>query len=312
MRIPLRIMRSPKAHLIRIFVLVALAVFFLRRTLTLENPGFSRYALTIFLCFAALFFLIDACIRFAMKRRVQKLYKELCAYYSSAPEFRITSVEKAQAADYPYYSDITNSLQSHGYVFAADVENLTNSRIYPDYATCDRLLRAGDGTSYVAAFSVRSPFHPRVARHLRPWLHCCSLCTRFTNDTFLTTKFFDGLPQFPCPNHFLETLQWEAGIDALIARHSQRMVEHLTANPAERVVTTVSTREILDAIMKSHEIVNKNRTERGFLSPQEFRTMLEKLGGKPNQVNWLVDALESILAEKQLQSLRSLKKHPEN
>ncbi len=299
-------MESTREILFGKVAVVALAAAAVWRTLSLPNPGLAGYAMTTGLCIVAAYILLVAVLHtldrfflYTMKRKVRGLLRDLRELCSCDHEYAVVPLESFHSAESSYYLEMASSLETHGFKSVADVENRTHSRIYPDSIYCERVMRTLDGVT-LALFSFhRWRVRSNAVLKQGQWIRKFCLRTHFADDTFFITQFSDGLPMMACPQHFTEQLSWESGLLALITRHAGRVAQRLSEDPPTTVIPSFETRDFVAAMAASQRILNKDRKERGFLSPQELRKMAAELGGTQRQIDRVVNVFEEVLAEQQ-------------
>ena len=298
-------MRSSRENLLWQFIILALAVFLIWRMSTMPGTTWMGYLVPVFIWIAAASILfyhglraLVALLDYQTKRAVRKLFREMRAFYSCDHEYKITSLDRFPAAGHARYAEMTAKLRENGFLFVLDIEDCTNSRIYPKFPACQRFLRSANGTTVAEFSSVLIPKIKNVPVISGTWIRSLSLHTRFSDDTFLLTLFPSGMPKYDatCSQLLIEEMPWESGVEALVARHAERVAEWAKAHPAAAVVSALGPHDILKAMTALQRISNKIRQANGILSPAELRRMAADWGTKAT-ADRLANLLEKVRAE---------------
>lgn len=184
-------------------------------------------------------------------------------------------------ADLEFYDRARKELESRGYRFLADVEDLTLSRIYPQNRTFMRMMVDAGGMIRATAYHL----HPRgvvvsllqlvqlYPRHLR----VLELVSE-VQGAFLVTSNTNGVDRLePPPEAKVERLPLQATLAEIIARHEARITELLRTYPGRSPTTFESFDDVTASIARAHVVMARHRQKVGGLSRDE----LERLKGRP-------------------------------
>ncbi len=209
------------------------------------------------------------------------LRARLDAVYGEPHELAKVTPDAYPEADLEFYDRVKRELESRGYRFVADVEDLTMTRIYPQNRTFLRLCVDSGGMIRASAYHL----HPRGAvisllqlvqlfpRHLR----VIELVSEI-HGTFLVTSNTHGVDRLePPPEAKVERLPLGTSIDDVVATHEKRITELLRQHPERMPTTFESYDDILASMARAHVAMARHRQKVGGLSRDE----LERLKGRP-------------------------------
>lgn len=209
------------------------------------------------------------------------LRARLDAVYGEPHELVRVEASAFPEADLEFYDRARKELESRGYRFLADVEDLTLSRIYPQNRTFMRMLVDAGGMIRATAYHL----HPRgvvvsllqlvqlYPRHLR----VLELVSE-VQGTFLVTSNTNGVDRLePPPEAKVERLPLQSTLPEIIGRHEARITELLRAHPGRQPKTFESLDDVTSSIARAHVAMARHRQKVGGLSRDE----LERLKGRP-------------------------------
>ena len=209
------------------------------------------------------------------------LRARLDAVYGEPHELVRVTPAAFPEADLDFYDRARRELEAKGFAWLADVEDLTLSRIYPSNRTFVRLFVDAGGMIRAGAYHL----HPRgvvisllqlvqlFPRHLR----VVELVTEIGNE-FLVTSNTHGVDRLePPPEARVERMPLATTIDAIIARHHERITELLRAQPHRAPTHFEGYDDVVASLARAHVAMARHRQKLGGLSRDE----LERLKGRP-------------------------------
>ncbi len=209
------------------------------------------------------------------------LRARLDAVYGEPHELVRVTPAAFPEADLEFYDRARRELEAKGFAWLADVEDLTLSRIYPSNRTFVRLFIDSGRMIRASCYHL----HPRgvvisllqlvqlFPRHLR----VVELVTEIGNE-FLVTSNTHGVDRLePPPEARVERLPLATAIDALLARHHERITEQLRAHPHRAPAHFDGYDDVLASMARAHLAMARHRQKLGGLSRDE----LERLKGRP-------------------------------
>jgi len=209
------------------------------------------------------------------------LRARLDAVYGEPHELATVSPDAFPEADLEFYDRVQRELESRGYRFVCDVEDLTMSRIYPHNRTFLRLCIDAGGMIRASAYHL----HPRgvvismlqlvqlFPRHLR----VIELVSEIQG-TFLVTSNTHGVDRLePPPEAKVERLPLSTPIPEVISTHEKRITALLREHPERMPVAFETYEDILASMARAHVAMARHRQKVGGISRDE----LERLKGRP-------------------------------
>jgi hypothetical protein len=209
------------------------------------------------------------------------LRARLDAVYGEPHELVHVSPAAFPEADIEFYDRARQQLETKGYTWLADVEDLTLSRIYPHNRTFLRLCVDAGRMIRASVYHL----HPRgvvismlqlvqlFPRHLR----VIELVTEI-NGRFLVTSNTHGVDRLePPPEAKVERMPLGSELLAVVSRHEARITELLREHPERSPVSFETFDEVLASIARAHLTMARHRQKVGGLSRDE----LERLKGRP-------------------------------
>lgn len=210
----------------------------------------------------------------ALRQRLDRVYGE-------PHELVQVSPAAFPEADLDFYDHARQELEARGYLWLADVEDLTLSRLYPHNRTFQRLCVDAGRMVRASVYHL----HPRgvvisllqlvqlFPRHLR----VVELVTEI-NGRFLVTSNTHGADRLePPPEARVERMPVGTGLGAVIARHEARITAQLREHPEQQPVGFETLEDVLASIARAHVAMARHRQKVGGLSRDE----LERLKGRP-------------------------------
>ena len=209
------------------------------------------------------------------------LRARLDAVYGEPHELVRVTPAAFPEADLEFYDRARRELEAKAFAWIADVEDLTLSRIYPSNRTFVRLFVDSGRMIRASAYHL----HPRgvvisllqlvqlFPRHLR----VVELVTEVGKE-FVVTSNTHGVDRLePPPEARVERMPLATTIDALLARHQERITELLRAHPHRAPSHFDGYDDVLASMARAHVAMARHRQKLGGLSRDE----LERLKGRP-------------------------------
>lgn len=184
-------------------------------------------------------------------------------------------------ADIDFYDRTRTDLESRGYAWLADIEDVTLSRIYPQNRTFIRLFHDKGRMIRASCYHL----HPRglvvsllqvvqlYPRHLR----VVELVTEIAG-TFIVTSNTHGVDRLePPPQAKVERLPVRSSLADVVGQHERRITEALRTHPEHTPTSFESYEDVLASMARAHLAMARHRQHVGGLSRDEF----ERLKGRP-------------------------------
>jgi len=218
--------------------------------------------------------------RRSLRRGAQGLLATMETLYQGAHEYRATSLDNYPYIDRRFYESVTASLRQAGFAELGDVEDVTVSSTGPGLPTAIRVMVSADGTVTAGVFHVKVAGLLGLllrAMRLNP-VRIVDLETAIDDGRFMTTSnapLVGNLAQ--PPELFAEFLPPSTSVSGLLARHQERLAEHLRGHRDSRPMPARSLVEVLRHQERLEEIKARFRKARpGMVSADE----IARLGGK--------------------------------
>lgn len=209
------------------------------------------------------------------------LRARLDAVYGQPHECVRVSPAAFPDADLEFYDRARSELETKGYTWLADIEDLTLTRIYPQNRTFMRLFHDRGRMIRASCYHL----HPRglvisllqvvqlYPRHLR----VVELLSEIAG-TFIVTSNTHGVDRLePPPQAKVERLPLASSLATVVSRHEQRVTEVLRAHPEQTPTSFESFEDVLASMARAHVAMARHRQQVGGLSRDEF----ERLKGRP-------------------------------
>lgn len=221
---------------------------------------------------------------------IDKAFKTLCI---QEYEYRSVKAEHFKHLDLAYYNSLQQNLQSRGFVFVDDQENVTlrqRSRIH----TMIRYLLSQDKTTIAALYH----FVPRLTMRVlgAKSYKVLDLETWFTDGSFVCTSNAEMAGRFnPVPEIHAAYLPAATTWETLLEAHGRRVEKHLASRPGNAPVEINGAVDIQRAQAEMQRIKSQFRSQAG-LSKAE----LERMGGKGAHPK--IDDIHKALVERRARS----------
>ena len=184
----------------------------------------------------------------------------LAAAYAQPHELVQVNATSFPQADLEYYDSARRELEREGFRWLGDLEDLSLSRLSPETRTFMRVFIDSGGMIRGAVYHVR----PRgvvvllqAALRIPRELRVVELVTE-VRGKFLSTSNTHSLERLDIPPEVLsERLPPSTSLAKVVARHGERIAEHLRANPEQLPETFENLTEVMASVARGNEVLGR-------------------------------------------------------
>jgi hypothetical protein len=195
--------------------------------------------------------------------------------FSSPREWRDVSPEQFPHLDLKYYDELTTLLVGQGFRHVVDVEDVTGTRLSPDFRTFQRWMIGNDGEICAVIEHLRSGGGSRLLRlddDAPTSMRLIDFTSEFSDGTFLESANDKGLifpheiPGLTRHHHpkYAEPLQ-------LLKEHRRALAAISTTNPTISTVRYVTRNDVAAGIERSFRRLSDFRRSIGYVTLEELR-----------------------------------------
>lgn len=184
------------------------------------------------------------------------------ALWGSEPhEIRMASLADFPNLDHAFYDQYRQQLESMGFRFLADWENMTLSRVFPQMRTMLRVMVSTDGSIRCAAYHIRN---------LNPQVKTYDFETELSDGTFLTTSNARDR-SLSTPGIDSKKFPTSTSLSDLLQFHQQRLAEKLATNPTLKPMLATSIEDNLKMQNRQQQLQAKHKRETGFVNAEDIK-----------------------------------------
>lgn len=189
------------------------------------------------------------------RKFAQKILDQMKKAYVGKHEYQAVNADDFSNLNLKYYNRTAKKLKSKGFTVLGDIEDLTLSRVQPQFRTFIRCLANKDGTIGAGIFYLCNIECPKILHLTNSALSTkvIDLQTEFSNGCFLlTTNATETLST--TPRILVEYLTSDMGAVELLETHKKRVEEYLAKNSKIHAIPIHSLEEVIDSANRQNMI----------------------------------------------------------
>ena len=189
------------------------------------------------------------------RKFARKIHDQMKKAYVGKHEYQAVNADDFPNLNLKYYTRTAKKLKSKGFTVLGDIEDLTLSRVHPQFRTFIRYLADKDGTIGAGIFYICNKECPKFLHLTNSALSTkvIDLQTEFSNGCFLlTTNTTETLST--TPRILVEYLTSDMGVVELLETHKKRVEEHLAKNSKIHAIPIHSLEEVIDSANRQNMI----------------------------------------------------------
>jgi hypothetical protein len=198
-------------------------------------------------------------------------------------------VDEFPDLDRGYYDQVQAELESNGFRFLDDVENVSLTRALPAFRTPVRIL-SGDRAGVIARIYQVRPLG-RAGRDIR----IIELMTELSDFSFICTTNGELFAE-PTDVHGIRAtrLAADASVQQLLDRHRQTLEEILAQNPSLHFIPCPTLDDVLKSARHAHAVRSVHRKRHGYVTQEDLKLIRgEPLTPLDRQIFEHIDQLEA-------------------
>ncbi len=255
--------------------------------------------------FAVLFVIIQKALSHsnpAAGGAAKKIRGQLEELYANPHEFREVTPQEFPHINPEHYDVCERWLATQGFKKAADLEDLTLSRVYPNTRTFLRVFLSKDGSIVAACYDI----NPKGWMKLLQWVHLMpqrfrtlDFETEFVNGAFLRTSNSLGKQLLDEPPAISQNLfSDDTPFEELLAFHRDTMADwrQIDEGFAPRLCTNLD--DLIAMQYREQEITSAWRKEIGYVTSEEMKRMAGKSGQGQKNAEQVMQEIQRINEKK--------------
>jgi len=294
-----------RTNILAAVIWLSLTAVCIWRYFTMDETGISTCFVPILMVAISAMIILPPALKLLVARlnaqrdhQIRSLFRNLREFYSGDHLYAAATIDRFPASERPFYERITEELRSNGFDLIADLEDQTNTHIYPDCAVCTRYMGLHEGTAIASLSSLNSTqLRLPAAMQMQDVLRSLEIQTQFIDGVVLTTLHPPVFHDVVGPSQYLvEWVPWESGTKSLVFRHAERVAEYLRAHTESQVIPVRNVEELVSALHAAQRIMNAYKKAQGYASDD----FVKRLGTKffPNQdLKYFLEAFERVRSE---------------